>query len=136
MRVHHTLILNQHSRPALLAIADVLIVQLLSVHVAAVPPYNVEFNMVEHLAQLLELVFVCVVIRSAFLALTHPLKSLKIGAVLYETRDVDLRADEITYGAAGVEEWGCHEEVHEGRAIAATGDTSDTDCALWKNVAY
>ena len=116
MHIQHTLILNQHSRTALNRTRVVALLNLLSVHISAVLAHDIQLRVVKHFAEFLELVFGLGVV---LLLLAHALEGLEVCAVFDEARDVDLRADEVADGAAGVEERGHHEEVHEGGAVAA-----------------
>lgn len=69
--------------------------------------------MVEHLTELLELVFRLLGLCIALFLIEHALEGIEICGVLYESGDVDLGADEIAKIAARVEERCLHEQVHE-----------------------
>jgi hypothetical protein len=77
------------------------IIYLLVVHLATMFAHNVEFNDVEHLAELLEFVFfdpffgLAVGIFGHFKLRNHALKTLQVSAILDEAANVDLSADEI-----------------------------------------
>jgi hypothetical protein len=92
---------------------------MLSVHIAAMPPHNIQLRMIEHLAQILKLVFRLFRRLVPVLLVQHALERFKIRAVFDEPRHVDLRADEVSDVAPGVEEGRHHQEVHEGGAVAA-----------------
>jgi hypothetical protein len=115
------LVLNQQPRPHMNRACIVLRIHMLSVHVAAVLAHNIELRVIEHLTEFPKLVFL-LALRLPVVGLhAHVLEGLEVGAIFDKTRDVDLRADEVADGAAGVEERGRHEQVHEGGAVAATG---------------
>lgn len=75
--------------------------------------------MIEHLAQLLKLVFRLLGRLHAFLSVQHALECFEISAVFHETRDIDLRANVIAEVSSRVEQRSGHEEIHEGGAVAA-----------------
>jgi hypothetical protein len=65
-------------------------------HVAAILPHCVQLRVVEHFTECLELIFWRLLLFVALFLVKHAPESLEIGAVLHKTRDVDLRANEIT----------------------------------------
>jgi hypothetical protein len=103
----------------------VLVIYLLSMHITAVLAHNLEFRIVEHLAELSELVFWLALLFSSVLLGAHTLVGFEVCAVFHEARDVDLRTDEVANVTARVEEGRQHEEVHKGRTVTATMETLD-----------
>jgi hypothetical protein len=58
--------------------------------------------MIEHLTELLELVFALLDWFNALFFIEHASEGVQICGVLYEAGDIDLCADEVTKVAAGV----------------------------------
>jgi hypothetical protein len=81
----------------------VLLVDVVAMHVAAILAYRIEFHIVEHLTEFLELVLGLFLLGDAFLLVEHALERVEIGAVFDEARHVDLRADKVPESAPRVE---------------------------------
>jgi hypothetical protein len=64
-------------------------------HGAAILPHRVQFGIVEHLTERLEFIFWRFFFSLALFFVKHAPESLKIGTVLHEAGDVDLRANEV-----------------------------------------
>jgi hypothetical protein len=58
--------------------------------------------MIEHLTELLELIFALLNWCNALFFIEHASEGIKICGVLYKAGDIDLCADEVTKVAAGV----------------------------------
>jgi hypothetical protein len=56
----------------------------------------------------------------AFFLIKHAPESIEIGAILHKTRDIDLRANEVTEIPSRVEKWRGHQKIHKWRSITAT----------------
>jgi hypothetical protein len=82
--VKRRLILDEQTRAAHDARLVVLLVDVVAVHVAAVLAHRVEFHVVEHLTELLELVLSLLLVYVALLLVEHALECVEIGAVLDE----------------------------------------------------
>jgi hypothetical protein len=84
LNIKRRLILDKQTRTTHDARLVVLLVDMVAVHVAAVLAHRIEFHVVEHLTELLELVLGLFLMRVALLLVEHALERVEIGAVLDE----------------------------------------------------
>lgn len=72
-------------------------------HIAAESTHSIELAMIEHFAELPELILRLSWLCMALFLVEHALESVQVSGVFYKARYIDLGADEVAENTAGVE---------------------------------
>lgn len=89
------------------------ILKMISVHVTTELAHGVQFAVIEHFAELLELIFAFLGWCNALFLIEHASEGIEIRGVLHETGDVDLGTDEVAKVTTRIKQRRLHEQVHE-----------------------
>jgi hypothetical protein len=101
--IHHWLILDQQSGSLHCVRLITLICNVISMHIAAESTHSIELAMVEHFAELLELILRLSWLCMALFLVEHALESVQVSGVFDKAGNIDLSADEVAENTTGVE---------------------------------
>lgn len=102
--IQHRLILYQQSGPLRCVRLIALFCNVISMHITTESTHSIEFAMVEHFAEFLELIFRLYWLCMALFLVEHALESVQVSGVFDKAGNIDLGADEVANNTAGVEQ--------------------------------